>query len=141
MQRCPRRLCVCGGGGSGGGSVGVGGVGGVQLFSSSASASLTESEAEYVVSVVKHSFPAHTVLQFTIKNTMEEEQLENVSSSPPSPRRRPPCARACVCARVRACTLQDGPALGACGKGLSEAASCRVSVDSRVDTAQTPRVG
>ncbi|KAJ1483141.1 Coatomer/clathrin adaptor appendage, Ig-like subdomain-containing protein, partial [Baffinella frigidus] len=36
-------------------------------------------EAEYVVSVVKHVFPAHIVLHFTIKNTMEEQQMEQVT--------------------------------------------------------------
>ena len=58
---------------------------GEQLFSSSRTVDLTESEAEYVVSCIKHCFPMHTVLQFNIKNTMEEEQLEKV------------CVCACVC--------------------------------------------
>jgi len=35
-------------------------------------------EAEYVVTCVKHMFAKHIVFQFNIKNTMEEEQLENV---------------------------------------------------------------
>ena len=48
------------------------------LFNSSQPAPLTESEAEYVVAVIKHMFQNHIVFQFTVKNTMEEEQLENV---------------------------------------------------------------
>jgi coatomer subunit gamma len=49
------------------------------LFTSSQPAPLTESEAEYVVTCVKHMFEKHIVFHFTIKNTMEEEQLENVT--------------------------------------------------------------
>mmetsp|Transcript_3919 Transcript_3919/g.6316 ORF Transcript_3919/g.6316 Transcript_3919/m.6316 type:complete len:888 (-) Transcript_3919:14-2677(-) len=48
------------------------------LFTSSQPAPLTESEAEYVVTCVKHMFEKHIVFHFNIKNTMEEEQLENV---------------------------------------------------------------
>lgn len=50
----------------------------LQLFNSSASVNLTEDEAEYCVAVVKHIFPEHIIFQFTIKNTMEEQQLEDV---------------------------------------------------------------
>ena len=39
---------------------------------------LTESELEYLVDVVKHVFPEHVVLQFTIKNTIPEQLLTNV---------------------------------------------------------------
>ncbi|EKX51930.1 coatomer subunit gammma [Guillardia theta CCMP2712] len=48
------------------------------LFTSSPPVNLTESEAEYVVTCIKHVFPEHIVFHFNIKNTMEEEQLENV---------------------------------------------------------------
>mmetsp|Transcript_10309 Transcript_10309/g.24194 ORF Transcript_10309/g.24194 Transcript_10309/m.24194 type:complete len:892 (-) Transcript_10309:115-2790(-) len=50
-----------------------------QLFASSNPVELTESEAEYCVSCVKHTFPAHILFQFTIRNTMEELQLEEVA--------------------------------------------------------------
>ena len=43
------------------------------LFTSSQPVALTESEAEYVVTCVKHLFERHMVFHFTIKNTMEEE--------------------------------------------------------------------
>ena len=52
------------------------------LFTSSQPVSLTESEAEYVVTCVKHLFEKHMVFHFTIKNTMEEEQLEQVRRHP-----------------------------------------------------------
>mmetsp|Transcript_9822 Transcript_9822/g.22413 ORF Transcript_9822/g.22413 Transcript_9822/m.22413 type:complete len:891 (-) Transcript_9822:151-2823(-) len=48
------------------------------LFTSSPPVNLTESEAEYVVTCIKHVFPEYIVFHFNIKNTMEEEQLENV---------------------------------------------------------------
>ncbi|KAG9244564.1 adaptin N terminal region-domain-containing protein [Calycina marina] len=40
---------------------------------------LTESETEYVVSVVKHIFKEHIVLQYEVKNTIPDTVLENVS--------------------------------------------------------------
>lgn len=40
---------------------------------------LTESETEYVVSAVKHIFKEHIVLQYDIKNTMDQTVLENVT--------------------------------------------------------------
>lgn len=40
---------------------------------------VTESEAAFPVSVVKHLYPAHLVLQFTVINTLEEAFLKNVS--------------------------------------------------------------
>ncbi|EGS22735.1 coatomer subunit gamma-like protein [Thermochaetoides thermophila DSM 1495] len=40
---------------------------------------LTEAETEYVVSVVKHIFKEHIVLQYDIKNTLPSTILENVS--------------------------------------------------------------
>ena len=50
-----------------------------KLFASSKSADLTGPEAEYFVSVIKHVFPEHVVLHFTIKNTMEDQQIEKVT--------------------------------------------------------------
>ena len=40
---------------------------------------LTESETEYTVSVVKHMFAEHLVLQFNCINTLNDQMLENVS--------------------------------------------------------------
>jgi coatomer protein complex subunit gamma len=40
---------------------------------------LTESETEYVVSVVKHIFKEHVVLQYEVKNTLPDTVLEDVS--------------------------------------------------------------
>jgi coatomer protein complex subunit gamma len=40
--------------------------------------SLTESEAEYTVQVVKHMFKQHLVLEFAVKNTVEGIALEDV---------------------------------------------------------------
>ena len=40
---------------------------------------LTESETEYVVSVVKHIFKEHIVLQYDVKNTLADTVLEEVS--------------------------------------------------------------
>ncbi|KAI4147793.1 MAG: hypothetical protein LQ340_005385 [Diploschistes diacapsis] len=40
---------------------------------------LTESETEYVVTVVKHMFKDYIVLQYEVKNTLPETVLENVS--------------------------------------------------------------
>ncbi|KAL9586730.1 MAG: hypothetical protein Q9203_003769 [Teloschistes exilis] len=49
------------------------------LLRSSAAIELTESETEYVVSVIKHIFKEHIVLQYEIKNTLPEVVLEEVS--------------------------------------------------------------
>jgi coatomer protein complex subunit gamma len=40
---------------------------------------LTESETEYVVTVVKHIFKEHIVLQYEVKNTLPDTVLEEVS--------------------------------------------------------------
>lgn len=40
---------------------------------------LTEAETEYVVTVVKHLFKEHVVLQYEVKNTLPATVLENVS--------------------------------------------------------------
>lgn len=42
-------------------------------------ADLTESETEYVVSVVKHIFRVHIVLQYEVKNTLPDTVLQDVS--------------------------------------------------------------
>ena len=49
------------------------------LFRSSRPVQLTESETEYVVSVVKHIFPQHLVLQFNVTNTLNDQLLQNVT--------------------------------------------------------------
>jgi coatomer protein complex subunit gamma len=49
------------------------------LLKSSPVVELTEAETEYVVSVVKHIFKEHIVLQYEVKNTLEATVLENVS--------------------------------------------------------------
>lgn len=49
------------------------------LLKSSPVVELTEAETEYVVTVVKHIFAEHTVLQYEIKNTLDATILENVS--------------------------------------------------------------
>jgi len=49
------------------------------LLKSSKSVPLTESETEYVTSVVKHTFNEHVVLQFVVKNTLNDQVLEKVS--------------------------------------------------------------
>lgn len=49
------------------------------LVKSSKEIELTESEQEYVVTVVKHIFKDHLVLQFNIKNTLPDTILENVT--------------------------------------------------------------
>ncbi|KAL8871542.1 MAG: hypothetical protein Q9174_002645 [Haloplaca sp. 1 TL-2023] len=49
------------------------------ILSSSLVVELTESETEYVVSVIKHIFKSHIVLQYEIKNTLPETVLEEVS--------------------------------------------------------------
>jgi coatomer protein complex subunit gamma len=49
------------------------------ILKSSAVVELTESETEYVVSVVKHIFKEHIVLQYEVKNTLRDTVLEEVS--------------------------------------------------------------
>ncbi|CEJ91289.1 Putative Coatomer subunit gamma [[Torrubiella] hemipterigena] len=49
------------------------------VLKSSPVVELTEAETEYVVSVVKHIFKEHIVLQFEIKNTLPDTVLDNVS--------------------------------------------------------------
>ncbi|XP_013792914.2 coatomer subunit gamma-2-like [Limulus polyphemus] len=48
------------------------------LFKSSQPVELTESETEYVVQCIKHTFPNHMVLQFDCTNTLNDQILENV---------------------------------------------------------------
>lgn len=48
------------------------------LHKSSLHAQLTESETEYTVSVTKHCFAQHIVLQFDCVNTLSDQLLENV---------------------------------------------------------------
>ena len=49
------------------------------VLKSSPVVELTEAETEYVVSVVKHIFKEHIVLQYEIKNTLPDTVLEKVS--------------------------------------------------------------
>lgn len=49
------------------------------LLRSSSVIELTESETEYVVTVIKHIFKEHVVLQYEIKNTLPDTVLEDVS--------------------------------------------------------------
>ncbi|KAK2629756.1 hypothetical protein QTJ16_000576 [Diplocarpon rosae] len=49
------------------------------LLKSSPVVELTESETEYVVTVVKHIFKEHIVLQYEVKNTLPDTVLEEVS--------------------------------------------------------------
>ncbi|KAK2075161.1 hypothetical protein P8C59_009309 [Phyllachora maydis] len=49
------------------------------VLKSSAVVELTESETEYMVSVVKHIFKEHVVLQYEVKNTLPSTVLENIS--------------------------------------------------------------
>ncbi len=49
------------------------------VLKSSLKVELTESETEYVVSVVKHIFKEHIVLQYEVKNTLPDTVLEDVS--------------------------------------------------------------
>jgi coatomer subunit gamma len=49
------------------------------LLKSSVIVELTESETEYVVSVIKHIFKEHVVLQYEVKNTLPDTVLESVS--------------------------------------------------------------
>jgi len=48
------------------------------IFKSCPAVDLTEAEAEYVVSCVKHILPRHVVFHFVVTNTLEQHQLENV---------------------------------------------------------------
>ncbi|KAF7893981.1 hypothetical protein EAF00_007495 [Botryotinia globosa] len=49
------------------------------VLKSSPVVELTESETEYVVTVVKHIFKEHIVLQYEVKNTLPDTVLEEVS--------------------------------------------------------------
>lgn len=49
------------------------------LFKSSNEQKLTEAETEYQVSVVKHTFLKHMVLQFNCANTLNDQLLKNLS--------------------------------------------------------------
>lgn len=49
------------------------------LLKSSLVVELTESETEYVVSVIKHIFKEHIVLQYEIKNTLPETVIADVT--------------------------------------------------------------
>lgn len=49
------------------------------LLKSAPVVELTESETEYVVSVIKHIFKEHIVFQYEVKNTLPDTVLENVS--------------------------------------------------------------
>ena len=48
-------------------------------FRSTPPALLTEEETEYHVTLTKHVFPAHLVLQFSCTNTVPEQMLEGVT--------------------------------------------------------------
>lgn len=50
-----------------------------KLLLSSRPVELTEQEAEYSVSCVKHFFAEHLILQFNLSNTMEDQRLDNVN--------------------------------------------------------------
>lgn len=50
-----------------------------QILHSSSVVELTEKETEFVVSVVKHVFKEHLVLQFNIENTLADNELNMVS--------------------------------------------------------------
>lgn len=49
-----------------------------RVFLSTQSVPLTEMEAEYVVHYIKHIFSNHVVLQFLVKNTLEDQSMQNV---------------------------------------------------------------
>ncbi|KAL3853564.1 hypothetical protein ACJMK2_017098 [Sinanodonta woodiana] len=49
------------------------------LFKTSTPVELTESETEYVVRCVKHTFPHYIVFQFDCTNTLNDQVLENAS--------------------------------------------------------------
>ncbi|KAG2201092.1 hypothetical protein INT47_010844 [Mucor saturninus] len=48
------------------------------LFKSSSPIALTESETEYVVTCIKHTFSKHLVFQFNCTNTLNDQLLEDV---------------------------------------------------------------
>eukprot|EP00986_Skeletonema_menzelii_P010866 scaffold5436_cov143-Skeletonema_menzelii.AAC.8 len=48
-----------------------------RVFRSSPPTALSEEEAEYVVTCVKHVLPEHIILQFPIQNTLEDQRLVN----------------------------------------------------------------
>lgn len=50
-----------------------------KLMKSSPVVELTESETEYVVTVVKHIFSEHIVLQYDVRNTVDELVMDEVS--------------------------------------------------------------
>lgn len=50
-----------------------------RLLSSSKPIPLTESETEYTVTCIKHTYPRHTVMQFDCINTLNDQLLEEVS--------------------------------------------------------------
>eukprot|EP01071_Lankesteria_metandrocarpae_P013303 Lankesteria_metandrocarpae@DN700_c0_g1_i1.p1 len=52
-----------------------------KLCHSTSTTSLTEQEAEYVVSCIKHIYPNYIILEFTISNTMQDQTLHNVRIS------------------------------------------------------------
>lgn len=48
------------------------------MFRTSEMVELTESETEYVICCIKHSYSRHLVLQFDCVNTLNDQLLENV---------------------------------------------------------------
>tara|TARA_B110001452_G_C15234777_1_gene427535 strand:+ start:149 stop:2038 length:1890 start_codon:yes stop_codon:yes gene_type:complete len=48
-------------------------------FTSSKKVPLSETGTEYEISVIKHVYANHILLQFTMNNTLEDQQLENVT--------------------------------------------------------------
>lgn len=48
------------------------------LFKSSRPIALTETETEYLVTCIKHTFTKHLVFQFNCTNTLNDQLLENV---------------------------------------------------------------
>ncbi len=52
-----------------------------QPFQSTKAERLTEEETEYSVTLIKHVFESHILLQFTCTNTVAEQVLEKVSVS------------------------------------------------------------
>ena len=46
-----------------------------RAFNSSKEVALTETEMEYVVTCVKHVFESHIVLQFSVLNTIDDQQV------------------------------------------------------------------
>ena len=49
-----------------------------RIFRSCAQVALTENEAEYIVRCTKHIYLDHVILQFQVKNTVDNQRLENV---------------------------------------------------------------